>query len=107
MPLKHIATGQLPETIALYETWCGHPKHIAVGHSSQDPSVISSQIRKAKSEGISAFVVDWYGDVGPFIDRSYAMVQAAAGKEDFHVAAMYDETDADSIWQQLGREVFE
>ena len=95
MPLMHKATGQTPQTIALYEAWFGHPKHIAVGYSSQDPAVISKQIRKAKSMGISAFVVDWYGDREPFIDRSYALMQAAAGNEGFQVAMMYDETEAE------------
>lgn len=45
--------------------------------------------------GISAFVVDWYGDREPFIDRSYALMQVEAAKNDFKVAMMYDETDQD------------
>jgi hypothetical protein len=93
LPLKHKATGQTPQTIALYEAWFGHPRHISVGYSSQDPAVLTSQIRKAKAMGISAFVVDWYGDRQPFIDRSYALLQAAAAKENFQIAMMYDETD--------------
>ncbi len=91
-PLKYRAAGKSPETLALYEAWFGHPKHIRVGYSSQDPAVISSQIRRAKAMGISAFVVDWYGDREPFIDRSYALVQGAAASEQFQVAMMYDET---------------
>ena len=43
--------------------------------------------------GISAFVVDWYGDRESFIDRSYALMQTAAANEQFQVAMMYDETD--------------
>ncbi len=93
--LKHGATGNLPETIALYEAWFGHPKHISVGYSSQDPTVIAKQIRQAKSMGISAFVVDWYGDREPFIDRSYSLMQTEAAKENFRVAMMYDETHQD------------
>jgi len=42
--------------------------------------------------GISAFVVDWYGDREPFIDRSYALMQTAAASEKFQVAMLYDET---------------
>jgi hypothetical protein len=91
--LKHKAVAGSPETIALYEAWFGHPKHISVGYSSQDTAVIASQIRRAKAMGISAFVVDWYGDREPFIDRSYALMQSAAGNEKFKVAMMYDETD--------------
>jgi hypothetical protein len=91
--LNHRATGNVPETIALYEAWFGHPKHISVGYSSQDPVVLSDQIRKAKSMHISAFVVDWYGDREPFIDGSYALMQKTAANEKFQVAMMYDETD--------------
>jgi hypothetical protein len=94
-PLKHKATGNSPQLIALYEAWFGHPKHISVGYSSQDPAVLTSQIRKAKTMGISAFVVDWYGDRQPFIDRSYSLMQKAAANENFQVAMMYDETDAE------------
>ena len=78
--------------LALYEAWFGHPKHISVGYSSQDPDVIQRQIREAKTAGITAFVVDWYGDREPFIDRSYAEMQNAAAKNNFQVAMMYDET---------------
>jgi hypothetical protein len=93
--LTHRATGPSPEVLALYEAWFGHPNHISVGYSSQDPSEIKSQIRRAQKMGISAFVVDWYGDREPFIDKSYALVQAAAAKQNFRVAMMYDETDED------------
>jgi hypothetical protein len=91
--LKYKATGETPQVLALYEAWFGHPKHISVGYSSQDPDVISRQIRQARSLGITAFVVDWYGDREPFIDASYARVQATAAKNNFQVAMMYDETD--------------
>lgn len=92
-PLKYRATRSVPETIALYEAWFGHPKHIAVGYSSHDPAEIKSQIMKAKAMGISGFVVDWYGDREPFIDKSYSLMQATAAKESFSVAMMYDESD--------------
>ena len=93
LPLKHKAVGHSPEIVAVYEAWFGHPKHISVGYSSHDPAVIKSQIRHAKAMGISAFVVDWYGDREPFIDRSYAIMQTVAAKEKFQIAMMYDETD--------------
>lgn len=93
LPLKHKAIGPSPETIALYEAWFGHPKHISVGYSSHDTVEIKSQIDRAKAMGISAFVVDWYGDREPFIDRSYALVQSIASKNTFKVAMMYDEAD--------------
>ena len=94
-PLKYRAAGSAPETIALYEAWFGHPQHISVGYSSHDPAQIAAQMRKARSMGISAFVVDWYGDREPFIDRSYALMQSAAEKNDFKIAMMYDETDSE------------
>jgi hypothetical protein len=90
--LTHVAAGPSPEVIALYEAWFGHPQHISVGYSSQDPATLTSQIRHAQSMGISGFVVDWYGDREPFIDKSYALMQQAAAKNHFHVAMMYDET---------------
>jgi hypothetical protein len=93
--LKYRATGDAPQTIALYEAWFGHPRHISVGYSSHDPDVIASQIRQAKSTGISAFAVDWYGDREPFIDRSYALMQVLAEKNKFKIAMMYDETDSE------------
>ena len=91
--LQHRAVGSSPEVLAVYEAWFGHPRHIAAGYSSHDPDEIKSQIRHAKSMGISGFVVDWYGDREPFIDRSYALMQSVAQKQKFHVAMMYDETD--------------
>jgi hypothetical protein len=94
-PLKYRAAGNSPEVIALYEAWFGHPKHISIGYSSHDPAVIDRQIHQAKERGISAFVVDWYGDREPFIDRSYDLMQTAAQKNSFKVAMMYDETTQD------------
>ncbi|MGB7191281.1 MAG: endo-1,3-alpha-glucanase family glycosylhydrolase [Acidobacteriaceae bacterium] len=93
MRLTYTATGHSPEKVAVYEAWFGFPKHISVGYSSHDPAVLREQIQKAKAMGISAFVIDWYGDREPFIDRSYALMQEIASKDKFHVAMMYDETD--------------
>ncbi len=91
--LRYKAVGPVPEVVALYEAWFGHPKHISTGYSTQDPTVIAKQIHEAQAMGISAFVVDWYGDREPFIDRSYAIMQATAASKKFHLAMMYDETD--------------
>lgn len=85
--------GPPSKVLAVYEPWFGHPRHIDVGYSSQDPTVIRQQIRRAKSVGISGFVVDWYGDREPFIDKSYALVQSIAQQEQFSVAMLYDETN--------------
>jgi hypothetical protein len=81
------------KVLAVYEPWFGHPRHIDVGYSSQDPVNIKRQIQRAKSLHINGFVVDWYGDREPFIDKSYALVQSIAAQENFTVAMMYDETD--------------
>ena len=83
MQLKYKATGTSPEILALYEAWFGFSKHINPGYSSHDPAVIRRQIQEAKARGISAFVVDWYGDREPFIDQSYSLMQTAAAKEHF------------------------
>jgi hypothetical protein len=95
VPLKYVAAGNSPQVLAVYEAWFGHPRHISVGYSSQDPAELSTQIRHAQAMGISGFVVDWYGDREPFIDRSYALMQQAAEKNHFQVAMMYDETSND------------
>ena len=92
-PLKYRAVGNSPEVLAVYEAWFGHPSHISVGYSSQDPSVIKNQIHRAQAMGISGFVVDWYGDREPFIDQSYSRMQKLAAKNKFHVAMMYDESN--------------
>jgi hypothetical protein len=81
-----------PRILAVYEPWFGHPSHISAGYSSQDPTVIRKQIEQAKALGISGFVVDWYGDREPFLDRSYALIQTIAAEKNFKVAMMYDET---------------
>lgn len=91
--LKYKAKGNSPEMLAVYEGWFGLPKHISIGYSSHDPEVIRTQIQKAKHMGISAFVVDWYGDREPFIDQSYALMQSLAAKNKFQVAMMYEESD--------------
>jgi hypothetical protein len=94
--LKYLAAnGQSPQILAVYEAWFGVPAHIspsAVGYSSHDPDAIRRQITEAQTMGISAFVIDWYGDREPFVDQSYALLQSSAAKQNFHVAMMYDET---------------
>ncbi|HKF50423.1 MAG TPA: hypothetical protein VKB38_23875 [Terracidiphilus sp.] len=95
MPLKYKAMGTSPEVLAVYEAWFGHPRHINVGYSSHDTNVVARQMKEAKAMGISAFVVDWYGDREPFIDESYGLLQKQAEKNHFKVAMMYDETQAE------------
>jgi hypothetical protein len=91
--VRNRVSGPPPLVLAVYEAWFGHPKHISVGYSSQDPAVIRKQIRQAKALGISGFVVDWYGYRQPFIDHSYSLMQTIAAEENFHIAMMYDETE--------------
>ncbi len=69
------------KVLAVYEPWFGHPSHISVGYSSQDPVVIRKQMDEAKAMGISGFVVDWYGDREPFLDHSYALIQSIARRK--------------------------
>jgi hypothetical protein len=85
-----------PRLLAVYEPWFGHPRHISVGYSSQDPIEIRKQIDHAKELGISGFVVDWYGDREPFLDRSYELIQSIAAERQFKVAMMYDESDGEA-----------
>ena len=79
--------------MAVYEGWFGLPSHISIGYSSHDPAKIQQQIEEAKGLGISAFLMDWYGDREPYIDQSYALLQTTAAKNGFHVAMMYDESN--------------
>lgn len=80
-----------PRLLAAYQPWFGQPKHINVGYSSHDPSVLAHQISEAKNLGIDAFVVNWYGPRKQFEDQSYALLQQAAAQNQFQVALMYDE----------------
>src|SRR5579864_583953 len=82
--------------VAVYEPWFGHPRHISIGYSSQDPVKIRKQIEEAKNLGISAFVVDWYGDREPLLDHNYALMQSIAAEKNFQVAMLYDESDGGS-----------
>lgn len=93
-PQRHWATGPAPQLLAVYEPWFGHPSHISVGYSSHDPAEIRKQIQAAQAMGISGFVIDWYGDRDPFNDVTYALVQKTAAELNFHVAMMYDESNA-------------
>lgn len=89
-------TDNWPMLVADYQPWFGDAKHIDVGYNSQDPAVLKRQIDEAKAMGIGAFVVDWYGDRAPFLDKSYALLQRIAAQSDFKVALMYDETQYDA-----------
>lgn len=82
-----------PRKIAVYMPWFGDSRHIDVGYSSQDRHVLRRQIEAARRAGISAFLVDWYGDRGPFLDKSFKLLQREARANHFQVALMYDETE--------------
>ena len=88
--LKYRATGSSPELLAVYEGWFGEHNHISVGYTSHDPDAMRRQIDGAKAMGLTAFVVDWYGDRDAYIDQSYARLQKLAAKENFHIAMMYE-----------------
>lgn len=85
-----------PKILADYQPWFGDPDHIDVGYSSQDPNVLRKQIESARSLGIYAFVVDWYGQRHPFLDRSTTLLARIADEQHFHFALMYDETQDDN-----------
>lgn len=93
--LRYKAIGSTPETLAVYEGWFGERRHLDVGYSSHDPSVLNRQIREAKQIGLTGFVVDWYADRDPFINQTYGLMQKLAEKNDFRVAMMYDEANSE------------
>lgn len=88
--------GGAPHVLAVYEPWFGHPNHISVGYSSSNPEVVQRQIDQAKTLGISGFVVDWYGNRQPLLDRNYALLQRTAATRNFRVAMMYDESSGEN-----------
>jgi hypothetical protein len=97
LSLKDVAdSAGNPKILADYQPWFGDPDHIDVGYSSLDPKVLRKQIENARSMGIYAFVVDWYGARRPFLDRSTALLQRIASEQHFHIALMYDETQDDN-----------
>jgi hypothetical protein len=84
-----------PVMLAAYMPWFGQPGHINVGYSSQDRVVMEKQIQEAKQLGISAFVVNWYGQHHDFENKAYALMQQVAAENDFKIAILYDENDSD------------
>src|SRR5882724_1823762 len=83
------------KVLAVYMPWFGDVSHLDVGYSSHDPRVLRRQIEAARSAGISAFLVDWYGDRRPFLDKGFRLLQRAAKEKHFQVALMYNETEND------------
>lgn len=85
-----------PRLLAVYMPWFGDHSHIDVGYSSDDTTVLHKQIEQARHMGISAFVVDWYGDSRPYSDHNFALLQQVASETHFQVALLYNEAeDAD------------
>jgi hypothetical protein len=90
------APSMSPKLLAVYMPWFGDHTHIDVGYSSEDPAVLKKQIDEAKHRGISAFVVDWYGQSNKYSDHNFALMQEAASENHFQVALLYNEAeDAD------------
>lgn len=86
-----------PKLLAVYMPWFGDHTHMDVGYSSQDPAVLRKQIQQAHRMGISAFVVDWYGEANPYSDHNFALLQEVASESRFKVALLYNESaDEDS-----------
>ena len=84
-----------PKILAVYMPWFGDHVHMDVGYSSNDPAELRRQIQQAHRMGISAFLVDWYGESRPFSDRNFALLQEAADENHFQVALLYNEAEDD------------
>jgi hypothetical protein len=80
-----------PKLLAVYMPWFGDHTHLDVGYSSQDPGLLRKQIQQARHMGISAFVVDWYGEANPYSDHNFAVLQQVASENHFQVALLYNE----------------
>ncbi|HZQ23024.1 MAG TPA: hypothetical protein VFA89_09505 [Terriglobales bacterium] len=85
-----------PKLLAVYVPWFGDKDHINVGYSTQDPSVLRSQINKARELGIYGFAINWYGNRHPFLDHSTALLAKIAADMHYHVCLMYDEIQEDN-----------
>jgi len=90
---KGQAPAPAPKLLAVYMPWFGDHTHIDVGYSSEDPAVLRKQIQQARHMGISAFVVDWYGDSRPYSDHNFALLQEVASDLHFQVALLYNEAE--------------
>ena len=91
LPQNAMAPGASPKLLAVYMPWFGDHTHMNVGYSSQDPGVLRKQIKQAKQMGISAFVVDWYGESVTYSDHNFALLQQIASENHFQVALLYNE----------------
>ncbi|MFZ0198277.1 MAG: hypothetical protein WB523_16225 [Candidatus Sulfotelmatobacter sp.] len=90
------APGLSPKLLAVYMPWFGDHTHMDVGYSSQDPGVLRKQIQQARHMGISAFLVDWYGENNPYSDHNFALLQQIASESHFQVALLYNEAQDDT-----------
>jgi hypothetical protein len=81
--------------LAVYEPWFGDRDHIDVGYSSHDVVVLEKQVQQAKELGLSGFLMDWYGNKKPFMDKTFALMQEVSDRNDFAVALLYDEIVTD------------
>jgi hypothetical protein len=87
------APGFSPKLLAVYMPWFGDHTHMDVGYSSEDPAVLRKQIQQARHMGISAFIVDWYGESNPYSDHNFGLLQQAASESHFQVALLYNEAE--------------
>jgi hypothetical protein len=85
------APGLHPKLLAVYMPWFGNHPPMDVGYSSQDPAVLRKQIQQARQMGISAFVVDWYGESNAYSDHNFALLEEVASQNHFQVALLYNE----------------
>jgi hypothetical protein len=87
------APGFSPKLLAVYMPWFGDHTHMDVGYSSEDPAILRKQIQQARHMGISAFIVDWYGESNPYSDHNFGLLQQAASESHFQVALLYNEAE--------------
>jgi len=87
------APNSSPKLLAVYMPWFGNHVHMDVGYDSYDPAVLKKQIQQARHMGISAFVVDWYGESQLFSDHNFGLLEEAADESRFQVALLYNESE--------------
>ena len=89
-----------PKILAELQVWHGLSSgHVDPPYDSRDPAVIARQIDQAIAEGISGFVINWYGPADgalndkerKFQDDATAALFVQAEVKGFKLALIYDE----------------
>lgn len=94
-----VSSARAPLVLAFYYDWFDEntwkpsqlPDMPAITYTSRDPGTIARQIQQARSAGIDAFVVSWWG-VGNPTDQNFKLLLDQARAANFKVAIDFEIT---------------